>query len=525
MFISKKISISAILAAAALFIGCISNDIPYPRIQANFVTFEVENSLQATSIDSIARTVTVFLNESADPMNVKVTDFVLSPEGVEWPDSAAYAGGVDLTSEIKTRLTLYQDYEWTISAVQTIERYFTIDNQIGASTIDVPGRRVVAYVPRGTNLNAIEVASVKLAGSEAKYSPDIEGKTVDFSRPVDVTVTEHGRKTVWTIYIQESETSVSMDRVDAWTSVAWLYGNAQAGKSNGFQYREEGSDVWTDVPDDWVTHNGGAFTARLIHLQPNTSYSARAISDDEFSAPVDFTTESTYDIPNGSMDEWWLDGKIWCPWPENGQPFWGSGNKGATTLGTSNTFPTTETSSGNGQAAQLETRFVGIGIIGKLAAGNLFAGTYVRTDGTDGVLDFGRPFTLHPTALTGYLKYKTAPISSTTSGFESLKNQPDTCVVWCALIDSDQPFQIRTKASDRHLFNPDADDVVAYGIIQYGYNIDNYQPFRVELKYRDTSRRPKYILIVASASKYGDYYTGGNGAVMCVDNFTLDWDY
>jgi len=525
VYTSKKSGVLSILFLTAILTGCINNDVPYPRIQANFVSFEVENSLQAASIDSIKRTVTLFLNESADPMNVTVTGFSLSPVGAEWPDSAAFAAGVDLSSPLKTRLSLYQDYAWTISSVQTIERYFTVADQIGASTIDVPGRRVVAYVPQGTDMGAVAVKSLKLGGPEATYTPDIRDASCDFSRPVNITVTEHGRETVWTIYVQEAGTSVSMQRADAWTCVAWLYGNAQEGKANGFQYRTADSDTWIDVPADWVTHNGGSFTARLIHLQPQTAYSARAVSDGEFSAPVDFTTESTYDLPDGSFDNWWLDGKIWCPWPQNGQPYWGTGNKGATTLGSSNTFPTEDTPSGTGLAAQLETRFVGIGVIGKLAAGNFFAGTYVRTDGTDGILDFGRPFNLHPTALKGFLKYKTAPISSTTAGFEYLKDRPDTCIVWCALIDADSPFQIRTKASERHLFNPDAPDVIAYGSVEYGYNIDNYQPFTVELNYRDTSRRPRYMLIVASASKYGDYYTGGNGAVMCIDDFTLEWDY
>ena len=66
--------------------------------------------------------------------------------------------------------------------------------------------------------------------------------------------------------------------------------------------------------------------------------------------------------------------------------FWDTGNKGATTLGSSNTIPTGDTSNGTGKAAKLESRFVGVAGIGKFAAGNIFAGSYVRTDGTNGVL-------------------------------------------------------------------------------------------------------------------------------------------
>ena len=168
---------------------------------------------------------------------------------------------------------------------------------------------------------------------------------------------------------------------------------------------------------------------------------------------------------------------------------------------------------------------MGIGSIGKLAAGNIFAGSYVRTDGTNGILSFGRSFTLRPTKLKGYMKYKTAPISSVSSGFTDLKGRPDTCIIWCALIDSAEPFEIRTNPSNRHLFDPDGAEVVAYGKYEVGYDVDAYVPFEFDLNYKATNRVPKYILVTASASKYGDYFTGGNGAVLYLDNFELEYDY
>ena len=41
----------------------------------------------------------------------------------------------------------------------------------------------------------------------------------------------------------------------------------------------------------------------------------------------------------------------------------------------------------------------------------------------------------------------------------------------------------------------------------------------------DTSRVPTYIVVVASASKYGDYFTGGDGSVLFIDDFSLEYDY
>ncbi|MDE6135483.1 MAG: PCMD domain-containing protein, partial [Muribaculaceae bacterium] len=262
------------------------------------------------------------------------------------------------------------------------------------------------------------------------------------------------------------------------------------------------------------------------NLSPLTDYETRVYSGEDFGATVQFTTGPATQVPDSDFENWWLDGKVWCPWLEGGSPFWGTGNVGAATLGNSNTTPTDDTPSGSGYAARLETRFVGIGALGKLAAGNLFAGTYLRTVGTNGVLSFGRPFTERPVKLQGHFKYSMKEISHTYGKeFANLVGQPDTCIIWVALIDSDEPFEIRTAPSDRHLFDPDGPEVVAYGKMQKGQSVDNYIPFEFELEYKSTSRVPKYIMITASASKYGDYFTGGNGSTLYIDDFKLLYSY
>ena len=529
MSISDKTStVAAALTAiliAAFLPGCIKNDIPYPRIVPCFTTFEVEHSCQPAVIDSVARQVTVYLAEDADIYNVNVTGYSIS-RGGHPADSAMLSRPLDLSRPPDVELELYQSYTWTIKAVQEIERYFTVANQVGSSVIDVPGHRVVATLPESVDLKAVKVLSIKLGSTNSTMSPQLQDTEADFTRPVEVEVTDYGRTETWTIYIETTQSTVTTVRVDPWAYVAWLYGEAEAGKDNGFEYRPAGEEnEWIRVPDAWVTHNGGSFTARLIHLQSETPYEARAFSDDERGATIPFTTEGVAQLPNGSMDNWWLDGKVWNPWGEGDTPYWDTGNKGATTLGPSNSVPTDDTSSGSGHAAMLETKFVGIGMLGKLAAGNLFAGKYVKTDGTNGILSFGREFTLHPTRLTGFMMYHSAPISSTTDGFHDLKNRPDSCIIWCALIDSDSPCEIRTNPKSRKLFSPTDPEVVAYGKIEVGYDITSYTPFDITLDYVDTSRRPKYILVVASASKYGDYFTGGNGSVLYVDDFELQYDY
>lgn len=520
------LAIICTLLLAGICASCIKNDIPYPRIQPNITSLEVEYQAQPAVLDSASRTATVYLTEEADIYDVKVKSCSITP-GSHFVGDSIY-GSLDLSSPNYFVLGLYQEYVWTVKAVQTIERYFTVANQMGASVIDVPGRRVIVTLPESINLSQVKVLSAKLGSVNSTISPELtSGSTINLSAPLKVDVTDYGRTATWTIYAEVTEALVTTTSVDAWTNVAWVYGEAQEGLSNSVEYRraDASDDDWIRVPDSWLTISGGSFNARLINLQSDTDYIARAVSGSDIGNEISFHTGFNIQPPNADFENWWLDGKIWCPWAEGADPYWGTGNKGATTLGPSNTSPSTDTPTGTGRSAMLETKFVGIGMIGKLAAGNIFAGTYVRTDGTNGILDFGRPFTQRPTKLRGYYKYHSAPISSVTAGFEALKGRPDTCIVWCALIDSDQPFQIRTNPKDQHLFNPDASDVIAYGKMQNGSDVPDWQPFEFELTYKTTSRIPKYILIVASASAYGDYFTGGNGSVLYVDDFELLYDY
>lgn len=511
------------VALAALAPGCIKNDIPFPRIQANFLTFDVDDQDKGTLIDSATRTVTVYIPEEVDIENVMVHDYSITP-GARVVDFNLKEP-LDLSSPLKVDLELYQVYTWTITAEQTVERYFSVVGQVGVSVIDVVGHRVLAQVAKTADLSAITVESIKLGPIGSTLTPNIEGQVVDFSKPVEVTVTSYGRETVWTIYIENSDVDVATVSVDAWTNVAWVYGRGEAGKDNGVEYRLVGDEEWTRVDSENIFSDGGDFYARIIHLAPLTQYETRAYSDNIYGDVLTFTTGSVIQVPNTNLDEWWLNGKVWCPWPEGGEQYWDTGNKGATTIGQSNSVPTDDTSTGTGWAAKLETKFIGIGILGKLAAGNLFVGSYVRTDGTNGVLSFGRPFSERPTKLRGYLKYQCAEINYASTELDYMKGQPDTCIVWLSLIDSAEPFEIRTNPKNRNLFNPDGDYVVAYGKVEYGETVPNYIPFEFELNYKSTSRIPKYILITASASKYGDYFTGGAGSVLYLDDLELIYDY
>lgn len=511
------------MAVCAVTGGCIKDDIPYPRIQPNFTSITVAGIDAGPEIDSVNRTVTLTFPEEADIYNVNITGYTLTPGASIVGDSIT--GGIDLSEPRSVTLRLYQDYEWTIIGKRPVERYFTVAGQLGETQIDERGHRVIVTVTDRVDVSQLEVLSMKLGPRGSVTTPDLTGKKVDFTLPVQVKVDDFGHVNTWIIVVIVSETVVTTTAVDPWSCVAWVYGEAEETRDNGFEYRLAGSEQWTRVPKSAISVNGGAFSTCLTHLSPNTAYQARAYSNTDFGEIIDFTTQSTGQLPNSSFDHWWKNGNVWNPWAEGGKPFWDTGNKGAATLGQSNSVPTDDTSSGTGWAAKLETKFIGVGTLGKLGAGNIFVGEYLRTEGTNGVLSFGREFNLRPTKVRGWFKYKCTPINYATGDYNRLKGQPDTCSVWCALIDTPEPLEIRTNPKNPSLFDPAAPYVIAYGKIESGQSIDNWIQFEFTLNYRSTSRVPRYILMAASASKYGDFFTGGAGSILYVDDLELLYDY
>jgi hypothetical protein len=307
----------------------------------------------------------------------------------------------------------------------------------------------------------------------------------------------------------------------AMTTKASFSGKIQSGKTPVVEYKKSSASTWTDLPTADVTVSGTSFTASVSKLSPNTTYQYRVSVDGNSSDTQTFSTTEATPLTDGSFDNWHQDGKVWNPWSESGTSFWDTGNKGATTISDSNSAPTDETCNGTGKAACLESKY----LVLKFAAGNIFTGTYVKTDGTNGILDFGRPFTAFPTKLRVNYKYNCATINrSGDSDYDYLKGRPDSCHIYIALTDWDEPYRIKTKKTERQLFDKNSENVIAYAELTQGETTTEYKQVDLNLTYRYTNRKPNYILVVASASKYGDFFVGGEGSKLWVDNFELIYE-
>ena len=158
-----------------------------------------------------------------------------------------------------------------------------------------------------------------------------------------------------------------------------------------------------------------------------------------------------------------------------------------------------------------------------LAAGNIYTGKFIATSGLGASLDWGVPFTSRPLALKGWYKYQPKTINMVKSPYENLKGQTDICQIQILLTDWEKPFTVDTNTGTFVDFENDT-HIIAYGKFETSASSSSYQEFSIELDYRDKTRTPKYIVITACASKYGDYFTGGVGSTLYVDEFEFVYD-
>ena len=329
-------------------------------------------------------------------------------------------------------------------------------------------------------------------------------------------------------FVLRSPVDVEAVSADPWAMFAtlagkWFTENEPDGVS--FQYRKAAESSWTDVEQSAISADAlsRTYTAEIRGLEPATEYVFRAVSaEDKETKEVSFTTETAEVLHNMSFDNWYQNGSIWMPNLSADYQVWDSANPGS---GKFNITPTTPENTdvavaGDGKkAVKLESKKALI----VLAAGNIYTGKFGNTDGLGAYLDWGVPFSSRPLALKGWYKYQPKAIDMVKSPYEDMKGQTDICQIQVLLTDWDKPFTVNTNTGSFVDFENDP-HIIAYGKLEDNTTSSSYKDFTIELDYRDMTRTPKYIVITACASKYGDYFTGGVGSTLWVDEFEFVYD-
>lgn len=506
--------------------GCIKNDVPFPVIYGNVQKIEFEGQ-QKCVVNTKTRTIELTLSDTVDVKRVKLTKLEITADPATMhnvtiePVSTLKQDSVfDLSQTLKFTVSTYQDYEWTLITEQPIDYYWEVE---GADkvVINAQERNVLVYMPQGTKLSDLKVTRAKLGASIAEYAP-APTTLKNFTRSQVVAVTCFGRTVTWNIFAlytpegEGTETTVT-GKANAWAKFAILSGNIPAGNSGeaSIEYRKSRETSWNPVP---AIISGKTFSAKVSGLEPATAYVFRGIVGEVKGEEKEFTTESVEQVPYMNFDSWFLSGKAVCPGVE-GITVWDTGNKGGASFGFN---PTTEekTDVKSGSAAKLASVYAAV----KFAAGSIYTGTFGGLDGLNAKLNFGIPYGCRPTTLTGYYKYTPGVVDRVKEPYEYLNGQTDSCHIYIALCDWTEPFQANSKTSTFVDYSERNSTILAYGEFKSNRKVEQYEKFTIDIKYRDTERKPKYIVIVATSSKYGDYFSGSTNSVLLIDEFELGFD-
>ena len=308
-----------------------------------------------------------------------------------------------------------------------------------------------------------------------------------------------------------------------------------------FQYREKSSSDWIEIHKDLIEVDMSTltFSYRLNHLALNTEYVFRATSDKDkadgkTATEVEFRTYATEGVLNNmNLDSWYQDGAAWYPNATSSSAdwVWDTANGGTKSL---SVYPTNPESSivavsGNGkQAAKMVSQYAKI----KFAAGNIYTGKFAAVDlaNAGAELDWGVPFGSRPLALKGWLRYEPVAVNYTSAGYEHMSGKPDICQVQVFLTDWNEPFRILANASNPRFVDFTDSAILAHGEVlmdqnttQMEGNVNGYIPFIIPIEYR-TLTQPTYVVISAAASRYGDYFTGGDGSTLYIDELEFIYD-
>lgn len=249
--------------------------------------------------------------------------------------------------------------------------------------------------------------------------------------------------------------------------------------------------------------------------------------------------EPVAQLYNLSFDFWSKPKNAWLPYDADAtdeqKSIWATSNQGTADILRKNATTPEESFlaiGGEGKkAAKLSSQWMVI----KFASGNLFTGEFCGLKGTSGAdLAWGVPYTDRPSALHGYYCYQPVKIDRADSKHSSMKGQMDIGQIQVILADWDKnkwegyPEGAIDEKGRFHVINSSnqfvdfENDPAIIGYANFEFNewMDSYQEFDIPIVYRN-DRKPSVVVICAASSRYGDFFTGGTGSVLYLDEFVL----
>ncbi len=541
--------VKCIFACLSVFgaVSCIENDLSYPYVPGEIISIEFEGQKSLT-IDKENRTVNVVMGETADLSRVKVNMLVLTEGAVMFVDDPEY---MDLREPVELTIYVYEKFVWTITAVQPIERYIKVDNQVGDAEFYLEEKRAVVYVNENQSLTNVKFNDMKLEpeGSVVKsvmwwrYVAE-EGKSktqiqdCDFPETpmtldciqecyffVDYKNNTGDNAIRWSVAVVNRTAEMEIESVNPWANFAAVKGVTVDADNLVVEYRKAADSQWTAC--EGVSVSDMNVRVLLKGLTPETEYVVRFTSGED-ECEKTFVTEKAAQLENFSFDDWYLDGKAWMPNKDADHKTWDTANGGSALVNVIPTRPEEEIVV-SGKAARLESMTA----FGMLAAGNIYTGQFDQLYGLGAELDWGVPFGSRPLALRGWYRYTPKPVNIVDNpGFLNM-GDTDECQIQIFLAAGwTKPFHV--NSADQTFVDKNDKSIVAFNEFCSSETDTEYKKFSIPVIYND-NRIPNYIVISACASRYGNYFVGAGpsvgedgakipGSILYVDEFELVYD-
>ena len=227
---------------------------------------------------------------------------------------------------------------------------------------------------------------------------------------------------------------------------------------------------------------------------------------------------------NMNFDQWHKSSGTWYPYPEKAtaqQKVWDSANKGLSIIRANTTTPDNghlAPGRKDGSAAKIQSRSV----FGIFVAGNLFTGVFHKTSGTSGaVMTFGAPFMSRPKSLSGWYHYQPGTINYAKAPHKDKKGKTDEGSIDVSLLDCKSLSAIDT-AKEKFVAAEKNPDCVGFGKLILKEDTQGYVQFELPIEYKN-DKTPTYVVIVATPSRYGEFFTGSSDSVLYVDEWQFNY--
>lgn len=297
-----------------------------------------------------------------------------------------------------------------------------------------------------------------------------------------------------------------------WSRFAQLRGYATNPQSGGyFKYKAQSETEW-QTTDEATFDDDNYASIEIKGLTPETTYDYKFCQGDVEGDELSFTTEAETEVPNLSLDDWRDQ------YTPNG--WWDSGNSGTSIL---DYYSTVKEIGSSSNCVKMESSYMNKTLAKKFVSGNIFIGSYKDLSGFEGVhLDFGHEYSSRPAKLKFQYKYTSAKINVINNNRGSATEENDSGFIYFLLTDKIYNIDTTNENSFIKEENYSSDEhILAYGSFTISQSVTEFQLGEINLTYKSLDKKPTHIIIVASSSKKGDYFTGGEGSTLWLDELEL----